>query len=314
MNEVVIHGADYPHVRGIAGTYQGGIGLEYRATDVRQVFVDMLRTRCYEACEFSAANYLILRASGQDWLSALPIFPHRAFRHRLLVVRTDSPLTDPAALAGKRIGVDDYSMTAAVWVRALLAAEHGIDHRRITWVTPREQRFPIPAGANVEQVDAAQRSLEERLVAGEIDAMLGFGLRDAQRPPAERRLRTLLPDPRAAEEAYFRASGNFPIHHCVVVRNDVLARLPLLPQAMMTAYGEAKARALAQRCESLLPWRPADWARDCALLGADPMPYGWTDANRRGIGMLAQALCTQGYIAAEPDVDRLFLPVAAATG
>jgi 4,5-dihydroxyphthalate decarboxylase len=311
MHEIVIHGGDYEHVRGMGGDV-GGVRLAYRATSVRQVFVDMLATRCYEACEFSAANYLILRGTGHDWLTALPVFPYRAFRHSLLVVRKDSALNEPAELAGKRIGIDDYSMTAGVWVRGLLESEYGVDHRSITWVTPLAQRFPIPAGANVEQVDCAQASLEERLVAGELDAMLGFSLRDGQRPPGERRLRTLLADPRAAEEAYFRRSGNFPIHHCVVVRNDVLARVPQLPQVLLAAYSAAKARALEQRCASLLPWRPADWERDVALFGGDPLPYGWTEANRHSIGLLARHLHEQGFIGALPDLDALFAPVAGA--
>src|SRR5690606_24967749 len=80
MQEIVIHGGDYPHVAGIAGGYEG-VRIAYRTRAVRQVFVDMLEQRSYECCEFSAANYLLLRASGQDWLTALPIFPYRAFRH-----------------------------------------------------------------------------------------------------------------------------------------------------------------------------------------------------------------------------------------
>src|SRR5690606_11558406 len=117
-------------------------------------------------------------------------------------------------LAGKRIGVDDYSMTAAVWLRGLLASEYGVDHRSIVWVTPREQRFAIPPGANVERVDTAEPdgSLEARLLAGSLDAALAFSFADRERPPGERKLRTLLADPEAAERAYYRRTGLFPIH------------------------------------------------------------------------------------------------------
>jgi 4,5-dihydroxyphthalate decarboxylase len=312
MREIEVHGGDYDHVRGIDGDYQG-VRLAYRAVPVRQVFIDMLATRRYPACEFSAANYLLLRATGQHWLSAIPVFPYRAFRQSLVVVRKDSALVALSELAGKRVGVDDYSMTAAVWVRGLLHSEYGVEHRAITWVTERRQRFPIPAGAQVELVDTEQAggTLEQRLVAGNIDAMLGFSLEDSQRAPAERRLRTLLPDPQAVEREYFERTGLFPIHHCVVVRNDVAEQLPQLPQALVAAYTAAKARAIAQRCESMLPWRPVDWVRDLAFFGGDPLPYGWTEANRRSIATLARHLHEQGFIDAVPAVDALFLPIAA---
>jgi 4,5-dihydroxyphthalate decarboxylase len=312
MKEIEVHGGDYDHVRGIGGEYQG-IRLAYRAVPVRQVFVDMLATRRYPACEFSAANYLLLRATGQHWLSAIPVFPYRAFRHSLVVVRDDSTLASLSELAGKRVGVDDYSMTAAVWVRGLLRSEYGVEHPAITWVTPRRQRFPIAAGARVELVDTEQPggTLEQRLAAGSIDAMLGFSLEDSKRPPSERRLRTLLPDPQVAERDYYRRTGLFPIHHCVVVRNDVAGELPQLPQALMAAYSTAKAHAIARRCESLLPWRPADWERDMAFFGGDPLPYGWNEVNRRAIATLAGYLHEQGFIDALPDVDALFLPVDA---
>ena len=72
--QIVVHGGDYPHVRGLTGE-RGSLRLHYRATAVRQVFVDMIAHRAHEACEFSCANYLLLRATGQDWLTALR--PHR---------------------------------------------------------------------------------------------------------------------------------------------------------------------------------------------------------------------------------------------
>jgi hypothetical protein len=42
------------------------------------------------------------------------------------------------------------------------------------------------------------------------------------------------------------------------------------------------------------------------LLGTDPLPYGWTPANRSIVQLLAANLHEQGFIPAIPDVDRLF--------
>ena len=189
LPEIVIHGGDYEHTLGIAGVHGDGIRLNYEPMRVQDIFVRMLETRVFEVCEFSLANYITLRGTAQHWLTAIPIFPYRAFRHSLAVTQRDSALTKLDQLAGKRIGVEDYSMTAAVWFRGLLQEEYGVDPRAVSWVTRSKQRFPFPAGAQVERTDA---DLEDLLLEGRIDALLGFALKDALLPPDQRRLRPLL--------------------------------------------------------------------------------------------------------------------------
>ena len=154
--EIAITGGDYEHTLDIPGEYAGA-RLGYEARRLQGLFADMLERRHCEVCEFSLANYLTLRATGENWLTAVPVFPYRAFRHSLAVVRRESELASPAQLAGKRIGVEDYSMTAAVWFRGLLKDEYGVDHRQIAWVTRRRQRFPFPAGARVVLIASEDR-------------------------------------------------------------------------------------------------------------------------------------------------------------
>jgi 4,5-dihydroxyphthalate decarboxylase len=300
--KITIHGGDHEHVRDLTGHYGGEIALAYQPTSLQQLFPAMLATRCYEVCEFSLANYLMLRASGEHWLSALPVFPYRAFRHSLAVTRRDSALRDFAALAGKRVGVPDYSMTAAVWVRGLLRADYGVDHRSITWVTRRNNALPIPAGVQVEFTDD---DLEDLLLSGRIDATL-FSPRDAQLPPAERQLRAVLPDAESAERDYFARTGIFPIMHCVVIRNDVLERVPGLPAAVAMAYTQAKERAYARGALSVLPWGRAHWREDMQLFSGDPLPYGMNAVNRMVVGTLADDLREQGFISTSLALDDLF--------
>ena len=308
LPQFTIRGGDYDHVRDLA-TDASGIALHYEAVPLRDVFVRMLATRCYEVCEFSLANYLIVRASGDDWMTALPIFPYRAFRHDLVMTRRDSPLTDLRALGEARVGVPDYSMTAADWVRGLLRAEYGVDHRTITWVTPHKQRLPIPADARIEYTDA---DLETLLLQGAIDALLAFSPRDATLPEKERKLRSVLPDPEAAERDYLRRTAIYPIMHCVVIRSDVLALTPRLGAAVADAYAQAKARAYARRSASVLPWGTARWDADMALFGGDPLPYGLNAVNRKVVATLASDLHEQGLVKALPSLDALFLSTAPA--
>ena len=301
--EIVIRGHDYEHTLGIAGVY-GGIRLGYEVMRVQDTFTGMVEAGQLEVCEFSLANYITLRATGQHWLTAIPIFPYRAFRHSLAVTRRDSALESLAELTGKRIGLDDYSMTAAVWFRGLLREEYGVDHRSITWVTRPKQRFPLPAGAAVEISDT---DLEDLLCEGEIDAMLAFTLRDAHRPVSQRLLRPVLRNAQAEEQSYYERTSVYPIHHCVVIRNDALERNPALADTVYGAYTAAKARAYQRKLgTTLAPWGNAHWARAFELFGGDPLPYGLTPANRAIAGRLASHLQEQGFIETLPDLVKLF--------
>jgi 4,5-dihydroxyphthalate decarboxylase len=310
-SEIVIRGGDYEHVTGIAGSHDG-LRFGYEVMRIHDIFARMIASRPFEVCEFPLASYLTLRATGQDWLTAIPVFPYRAFRHSLAVTHCESGLTSLGQLAGKRIGVEDYSMTAAVWFRALLGEEYGIDHRSITWVTGPKQRFAFPAGATVETSEA---DLEQLLCERAIDAMLAISPRDARLPPAQRRLRPVLLDTQAEEQAYYERTGLYPIHHCVVIRNDVIERRPELVDIVYNAYEAVKARAYQRKLgTTLVPWGGAYWARTFERFGGDPLPYGWTSTNRLVVDRLARHLHEQGFIAAVPDGDRLFArPSAAAT-
>jgi 4,5-dihydroxyphthalate decarboxylase len=299
-----IHGGDYEHTLALSGVHEG-VHLTYQAMPVQRIFVPMLQSRCFEICEFSLANYLTLCAAGETWLRAIPVFPMRAFRHGLVTTRKESTLESLDALAGKRVGLEDYSMTAAVWFRGLLQEEYGVDLRSITWVTRAKQRFPFPAGARVEKTDAA---LEDLLCEGAIDAMLAVGANDARLPPDRRRLRPLLRDVVSAERTYYERTGIYPINHTVVIRSDVYERHPATAPAVYAAYWQARDHAYARQLgTTLVPWGAIGWTRAFDLFGGDPLPYGLNATNRLVVGRLARYLREQGFIASEPELDAVFV-------
>jgi 4,5-dihydroxyphthalate decarboxylase len=301
---ITVYGVDYEHTLTLAGEYHG-VQLSYERLPTQKIFVPMLESRCFEICEFSLANYLTLRAAGERWLNAVPIFPMRAFRHGLATTRKDSTLASLGELAGKRVGVEDYSMTAAVWFRGLLQEAYGVDPDSITWVTHAKQRFPFPEGARVETTHTA---LEDLLCDGVIDAMLAFGVKDARLPPGERRLRPLLQDAMAEEKAYYERTGIYPINHTVVIRSDVLEKCPAAAAAVCAAYQHAKQRAYErQLATTLLPWGKLHWTATLEMFGGDPLPYGLDATNRLVVGRLARYLREQRFIAEEPDLDAVFV-------
>lgn len=299
------HGGDYEHVLGLSGVREG-IDIRYVERPLLEIFEGMLNERRYECCEFSLSNYIMLKDRGADWLHAIPVFPYRAFRHSTLYVRRDSPMRGPADLRGKRVGVPDYSMTAAVWTRGILKEQYGVDWTEMRWVASGRQRFAALAGVPLEVVDT---DLEADLIAGRIDALLTPTPADEKKPAGERKLRSLIADVQKAEEEYVRDYGVYPINHVLVIRDDALRRLPKLPKALFAAFAEAKARAYKRRLgTTLMPWGMRHWNRVFDLFGGNPLPYGLTKLNRDVVDRLAGFLHHQKLISRKPEVDELFIP------
>jgi len=309
---VDVYGADYEHTLALGGAWHG-LQLCYHPMSVDDIFLKMITEHAFPVCEFSLANYIMLQDEGAKWLRALPVFTNRNFRHSALYVRQDSPLTDPAQLRGRTIGAEDYSMTAAVWIRGLLRDRHGIDWREIGWCCdPARRRFPVP---DTVKLTAATADLEQMLIDGTIDALISFGPRDMRRPRAERRLRHLIPSVYDVERTYHAETGIYPISHCVVIREDILQTHAALPHALFAAYTASKQQAYARRLgATMVPWGKQHWADMFERFGGDPLPYGLTPDNRRVITTLIDYLADQQLINGKPDIDTLFLHVADAAG
>lgn len=306
--DIDLYGGDYEHVLGISGSYHG-VKINYVERPLLEIFEGMLNERRYEACEFSLSNFIMLKARGASWLHAVPIFPYRAFRHSTLYVRRDSPLSGPEDLRGKLVGVPDYSMTAAVWTRGILGEQYGVRWADMHWVANGRQRFSVIEGVDLKVTDL---DLETELIEGRIDALLTPTPRDEKLPKSERRLRSLIPDVQEAEETYVRDYGVYPINHVIVMREDALARLPRLPQALFQAYSEAKVRAYKRRLgTTLMPWGMRHWNKVFDQFGGDPLPYGLNEINRSVVARLASFVHDQKLASRQLSVDELFLPAEA---
>ena len=117
-----------------------GVDLTFLPLRPGETFWRMLNHGEFDASEMSLSSYTILRSEGDARFIAIPVFPSRVFRHSAVYVRADSRIERPEDLKGKRVGVGDYQMTAAVWVRGFLTHEYGVTPKDIVWVTGKPIR------------------------------------------------------------------------------------------------------------------------------------------------------------------------------
>ena len=84
------------------------------------IFRQVIESAPYDLAEMSLSTYTMLRDQGWDKYVGLPIFPSKRFRHSALFVKAESDVVSGEQLRGKRVGMPEYGMTAAVWVRGML--------------------------------------------------------------------------------------------------------------------------------------------------------------------------------------------------
>jgi 4,5-dihydroxyphthalate decarboxylase len=311
---------DYDRVRPlIDGTIQPeGIELAPIISRPSETFFRMLRHQEFEVSELSFSNYTMLRSRGEDPFIAIPVFPSRQFRHSCIYVNRHAGIEAPRDLIGKRIGVPEYSMTAAVFARGFLLHEYGVAPEMIEWFSgtqdglqrPSRIDFDLP-GVRLTRMPAEQ-DMGPMLETGELDAIVSPNAPKALASP-DSPVRRLFSDYRQAEKAYFAKTGIFPIMHTVVLRKDVYARHPWAAKSLFEAFEKAKAWAYQQLSETdalkvTLPWVVAEMEETRRLMGSDFWPYG-IEPNRLSIDTLPQYLHEQHLAPRKLPVEELFAPV-----
>ena len=295
-----------------------GIDLNYLAIQSPpEMFARMVANQAFDASEMSCAHALIRKGKGEFPFVALPVFPSRMFRHSYIFVNARAGIRGPKDLEGKRIGVPEYSQTAAVWIRGLLQHEYGVALETLHWVVGGVNA-PGRPDALVNQPDdevsitrLQDRTLNDLLVEGEIDALIG-----ARRPVAfgkDPRVARLFPNYRVMEREYYRKTGIFPIMHTLVIREAFYREHPWIAESLYKAFVEAKAWCLAQMRFSsslryTLPWLHADLDEMAEVFGSDPWPYG-LEVNRHVLDTLVQYLVEQRLLRHPVPLEELFAPL-----
>jgi 4,5-dihydroxyphthalate decarboxylase len=272
----------------------------------------------FDASEMSTSEYVTRFAADKCPFIALPVFPSRMFRHGFITIDS-RVIQKPKDLEGKRVGVQLYTMTAAVWLRGLLQHDHGVDLSTIEWIegatdSPKPHGKPtvLPPLKPVRiTANTSGKSLSQLLADGEIQAIVGAELPSSfgKSPHVKR----LFPDYREAEKAYYRRTKIFPIMHLVVLRREFHEQHPFVATSLFNAFNESRELALKRMrylgaLRYMLPWLPAELDEIDEVFGGDPWPYG-IEPNRPTLEALTKFLHEQSMIAKPVAIDDLFAPV-----
>ena len=289
-----------------------GIDLTYIPLQPAEIFWRQLQYNEFDASEMSMSNYATLASQPNCPYIAIPAFPSRVFRHGYFFYNPDSGIKSPKDLAGKRGGVPEFCMTAAVYMRGLLQHEYGVDLTSIDWLQGRASRMKhgIAPGYRVSQAPAGTE-LGDLVENGKLDFMM-----TANNPLAFRRgspkVVRLFPNYIELEKDYYKRTRIYPIMHTVVIKRSIYDRDPWVALSLYKAFCASKDRCCRMLLETGSPKASFAWLQpmieeEQRVFGRDWYSYG-VEANRPTLEALVQYTHEHGLTERRMTVDELFAP------
>jgi 4,5-dihydroxyphthalate decarboxylase len=310
--------------------------LDIVVTTPPELFFRNLKNDEFDVFEMSLSEYLITREqakAGRWQWCALPIFPAKAFVWLGFFVNSAAGIADLADFRGKRVGVPDYVMTAALWLRVFLSELYEIRPAEVSWFIGRIPELSHggmlgtdtrpPAGVHLTWLSAAQ-TFDIMLDRGEIDAAYGFAPRHDPKlytlnidryggTPLEGnpRLRKLFPDGgREVIEAFFKKTGIVPANHVIVAQRRLLEEHSWLAAELFRIFGASKNIAYERdnfASPAYLYFQGNDRRSQAATFGDDPYPFG-VSKNRKMLEMLFHNSHAQGLTRNLAKIEEVFFP------
>jgi 4,5-dihydroxyphthalate decarboxylase len=239
---------------------------------------------------------------------AIPVFPLRDPVWGCAYVRSDSSLTHPRDLAGKRIGLSTFRGTFALWMRGLFKEHYGFSPEQATWSTggPEPDGYVVPKGIRVE-VGAGKTPLD-KLKDGEVDCIW---LPRVPKPffEGEAWIRRLFPDAQGEMQRFVKRTGISAIGHTVVMNKGLVEREPWVAQSLFHAFVEAQKLAdevcqiekVTSYLDSTFIVEQQRWA-----YGPNPYAHGLKGNNRKSVEAFARYAYEQNYISKPYAIEQLF--------
>ena len=278
--------ADYPVVRALKEGKVTSALVEFDFCGPKvanQGFKPMIRDGAYDAGELAIGSFLQAKAYAKP-LVLLPAVVMARFQHHTVVYNASRGELAPKDLEGRRIAVRSYSQTTGIWVRGILAHEHGVDLSRLKWVCTddahlAEYRDP----AIVERPGPGAKPLDRMLIDGDVDAAIPAADLTEDHP----HIRHLFPDPDAQARAWMAKYGTVPVNHYFVVCKALADARPDVVREICRLLEESKRLAPP----------PPD--------GIDFFPSG-IEANRRPLELIVRYSVEQQIVPRAFTVEELF--------
>jgi 4,5-dihydroxyphthalate decarboxylase len=311
------------------------IDLNFVFSSPGELFYRNLKYDEFDVSEMSISEYLMTRErnDGVRWQwTGLPVFLSKAFVWLQFYANSSSGVGSLGDLKGKRVGIPDYTMTAALWMRAFIKEIAGIHAHEVAWYNGRTRELSHggimgldrkpPRGIELNWLTQEQ-TLDQMLERGDIDAAYGVkwtaraeqqSLRTLDRnggTPIEGnpRIRPIFADGgRQIILDYYRKTGVLPANHLVIVKTAVLEEYPWIALELFKTFQTSKEVAnqwATEMSRARLLFESEDLKRQSQLFGADPYPLG-LEANRTMLEILARSSVEQGLTEKQAKVDDLF--------
>jgi 4,5-dihydroxyphthalate decarboxylase len=301
--------------------YDGRVKIPGRSVSMielplEELFTKAFSTADYEVSELSLSNFIRLKADGACAYQGIPVFPSRSFRHGAFYVRADSEITDPRALIGRKVGVREYSMTAALAARGALRDQFGIESEQLHWVigdvnTRERDVISLPKLYRDIPIEVAVGDvfLDDMLLAGELDAILAYKPIESARgaTPTTRRL---FENRERVEKDYYAQTGVFPIMHLIGIRTSDAEKHSTLVKDVYIAFNDAQRLAnedlaYEQALKIGLPWLSQELERTVEVMGKEFWTHGFA-ANRHVLETMINWSFMDGMISRRIAPEELF--------
>jgi len=325
-NSLKMTGYDYPRIAALASGKAKIADGEVQFTPGKigtmntQVFHG---PQTYDISEIGLHPFILAYANDEfrDY-TLLPIFPLKVFRHKSIFIRTDRGINKPEDLRGKTVATPGFSSTSLTWIRGILQEEYGISPNDVEWVLSGKDSGKnlsglvsgyenlVPDGLNIK-TGSPDKDESDLLESGEVDALF-HALQPRAFIEGDPMVGRLFPDSRAAEQAYFKKTGIFPIMHAVAIRKSLLEEHPWLAQATFDAYSKAKQLTYKKMLEmgwafDALPWYGQELEATREIMGNNFYSYG-LKPNRKSVEALCRYSFEQGMSRRQLAIEELFAP------
>ncbi|GAM43991.1 hypothetical protein TCE0_060r19251 [Talaromyces pinophilus] len=295
------------------------IFLNYRVEETSVFSQSQLRFQEFDVSELSLSSYVLTLGQENPPFIAIPVFPSRFFRHQSMYINTNSGIREPSDLKGKRIGIPEYQMTAAVWQRGIMEEDFGVSTTDVEFFTgalepsetERKSKVPhtLPAGVKVTAIRQGQ-NLSQMLEEGALDAIFSASCPSSVGRSSQ--CTHLFPDFKAVEADYFRRTRILPIMHVIAIKRTVYNANPWIARELQKAFAKSKElaqEALAERAalRYMLPWLEEHVKETRAIMGEDWWKDGFKE-NKHVIEKFLLYSYSQGLAKQHYKAEELFAP------